>query len=130
MRNDQVRRVGVVALAMVLGTALGACSDSKKQPNSTGSTLPAGSLLIDMRDPSAFVPTKLDVKNGVSVTVIAKNSGALPHTFTIKDFNADSGIVNGGDSKPVTFTPNKTGSIKFICTLHESTGMVGTLNVT
>ena len=128
--TSNFRRVRVVALAFVAAIALGACSDSKKQPNSTGTTPPAGSLQIDMRDPSSFAPTKLEVKNGVSVTVIAKNSGALPHTFTIRDFNADSEIVNGGDSKPVTFTPNKTGYIKFVCTLHESTGMVGTLTVT
>src|SRR5712692_2104690 len=83
-----------------------------------------GSTTVETQE-FKFIPDTITVKVGDSI--IFKNTGQAPHTATAKDKSFDTGNINAGESKTVTFS--KAGSIAFVCTYHESLGMVGTINV-
>lgn len=84
----------------------------------------AAGTTVEMQD-SKFVPDPITVNVGDTVTF--KNTGALPHTAQTKDGTFDTGNVNAGQSKDVVM--KKAGTFKYICLYHESTGMVGTIEV-
>ena len=88
-------------------------------PSALGAT-----AVVEMQD-SVFAPATLTVAVGDTVTF--KNTGALPHTAQTKDGTFDTGNVNAGQSKDVVM--KKAGTFKYICLYHESTGMVGTIEV-
>lgn len=67
-----------------------------------------------------------DAKGEISVTL--RSEGA-PHTWENKSLGIDTGIVNAGQSKTITFRAPPAGEHKVVCSLHESLGMVGTLTV-
>lgn len=84
----------------------------------------AATTTVEMQD-SKFVPDPITVNVGDTVTF--KNTGALPHTAETKDGTFNTGNVNAGQSKDVVM--KKAGTFKYICLYHESTGMVGTIEV-
>lgn len=79
----------------------------------------------------AFTPSVITVTKGQTVQVTFKNAGTFPHNFTIADLGVKSATVQAGQQTTVTFTPDKTGSFTFICSVpgHEARGMKGTLTV-
>jgi plastocyanin len=126
-----MRRI-LVALSAVLALALGlaACGGSSGGGSTSASTsAPAssssgGGVEIKMQN-IQFAPKDTTVKVGQKVTWtnddntdhnVTANSGA---DFKSKDFG------NGGT---FSFTPDKAGTIKYVCTIHP--GMTATLNVT
>jgi plastocyanin len=85
----------------------------------------AGKKITVVAKDNRFEPATLSATAGERVTVVFDNEGALPHTFTIKGLSADTGIVNAGDTKSVTFTvPSEPA--EFVCTIHLE--MKGTLS--
>lgn len=88
------------------------------------SALAAVTSVVDMQD-SVFSPATLTVEVGDTVTF--KNTGALPHTAQTKDGTFDTGNVSSGQSKDVVM--KKAGTFSYFCLYHESTGMVGTIEV-
>src|SRR4029079_3379680 len=58
---------------------------------------PTGPIEVDMQDALVFQPAEITIPANTDVTIHAVNSGALPHTFTIKDV-VDTGEVAGGAS--------------------------------
>ena len=76
----------------------------------------------------AFSPKQLIVTKGDTVKITFKPTDTT-HTFTLPDFNVDTGDVSAGQTKTVQFVANKTGTFQFYCTLHKSMGMTGTLTV-
>lgn len=79
----------------------------------------------------AFTPSTITVKKGQPVTVTFKNNGQYPHNFTVAELNVKSDTVGPGQQTIVAFTPDKTGSFTFICSVpgHADRGMKGTLVV-
>ena len=79
----------------------------------------------------AFTPSTLTVKSGQLVEITFKNMGKYPHNLTITDLNVSTKTINPGESDTLTFTPTKTGSFGFLCTVptHADRGMKGTLTV-
>ena len=73
-----------------------------------------------------FSPADLQVRPGMQVTVVNRDSAA--HTVTATGDKAfDTGNITGGAT--VTFTaPPTPGSYSYVCTLHPN--MKGTLTVT
>jgi len=73
-----------------------------------------------------FDPTILKGKPGQKVELELKNEGNTTHTFTI----AEQGInkeIQPGDETEVDVTFPQSGALKFVCTFHQSQGMVGAL---
>lgn len=79
----------------------------------------------------AFTPSTLTVKKGQAVEITFKNTGKYPHNLDIADLNAKTKTIQPGEEETITFTPDKTGSFSFACTVptHADKGMTGTLTV-
>ena len=86
-----------------------------------------GKVEIELDD-DYFEPTILKGKPGQTVTLELKNEGNNPHTLTISDQGIDQ-EVQPGDEAEVDVTFPQTGQLAFVCTFHESNGMVGALEV-
>lgn len=115
--------VAIIVLAIIGVYAVGL--RSKNNPTSTNTeTQPSQgseSKLVEITD-FAFNPNNLEVRLGEIVTF--KNNDSVQHTVTADngEFNLQA---NPGDSVKITF--DKSGTIKYHCTLHPS--MTGTVTV-
>ena len=126
----------VLGLILVLSLALAACGGSSSGGGNT--------LTVTMSD-FAFTPATWSVTAGSTVTVNLKNTGAVAHTWTVMskpvvgsytsadqaNILFDSGSIDVGASKTVTFTAPAAGTYQVICTQsgHVEAGMVGALTV-
>lgn len=77
-----------------------------------------------------FKPNEIHVKKGQKVTITFSNSGGI-HDFVIDEFNVRTQPISGGQTATVSFTPDKTGSFEYYCSVanHRQMGMKGTLIV-
>jgi plastocyanin len=73
-----------------------------------------------------FSPSTFTIAQGGVVTV--KNVGTLTHTFTIQGHGVNE-VMSPGQSAKVTINL-PPGTYPFICTIHVSQGMRGTITVT
>lgn len=71
-----------------------------------------------------FIPDNITVKVGTTIT--ATNTGAFPHTWSDLKGSWDTGVLQTGQSKAITF--DKPGVYDFYCKPHP--WMVGKLTVT
>lgn len=92
--------------------------------NSSSAPLTAGSKTeaVSIRD-FAYAPGNLQVPAGATVTWT--NYDDLPHTATAKDGSWDTGILNKGDEKAVTF--DRAGEFEYYCKVHPN--MIARLTV-
>lgn len=90
----------------------------------------AGTQTVSMQGSASimFSPTTLSVHTGTVDVHFSVPTNAPPHTFGIKALGVDTGIVQPGASKDVTFTVNKPGSYAINCNIHPN--MHATLVVT
>lgn len=82
-------------------------------------------------DEFSFSPATLTAKRGVKVRLIFKNSGTVPHTWTIDELRVDTGRLSPGQSKTIEFVAERSATFTSYCTVpgHRERGMVGTLVV-
>ena len=127
-----MRRI-LVALCAVLALALGlaACGGSSGGGSTSASTsAPAssgasgGGVTIKMQN-IQFSPKDTTVKVGDKVTWT--NDDNTDHNVTAES-GADFKSKDFGNGATFSFTADKAGTIKYVCTIHP--GMTGTLNVT
>jgi len=79
----------------------------------------------------AFSPNTITVKQGVAVTITITNTGQRTHGFGLPDFNVNE-VIEPGQTVTFTFTPDKTGTFRFFCSVPCGPGhlsMTGTLIV-
>lgn len=74
---------------------------------------------------NVFTPEGVTIKAGETITFV--NTGNLPHTATARDNSWDTGNINSGESRSITF--QTAGTIDYYCKYHEALGMVGTIVV-
>ena len=114
-------------------TSPAAAAPTNTQPPAAAATTapaPGGPISMTIAD-LLFNPDRITARAGQPVTINLRNTGALPHTFTITGLTgADSNTINGGGTGSVTFTPTAAGSLTFFCKIHGQTVMAGTLTVT
>ena len=79
----------------------------------------------------AFSPSVITAKKGQEVKVTFTNNGKYPHNFAVAELGVKSSTIQPGQTTTVTFTPTKTGSFTFECTVpgHADKGMTGTITV-
>lgn len=77
-----------------------------------------------------FIPETIRVKKGEKVRILFKSMDGI-HDFRIDELNIVTATVRSGQEDFVEFTPDKTGSFKFYCSVgnHRAMGMEGTLVV-
>ena len=126
-----VLAAGIVA-TMVTGTfamsrggwGMGSGGHMGTGANTSNAPLSVGNAVenIASRD-FAFAPGNLQVPVGATVTFT--NYDDAPHSATAKDGSWDTGILNKGESKTITFA--KPGDFTYYCKVHPS--MVARLQV-
>ena len=75
-----------------------------------------------------FSPSDLSGTAGQKLTISLTNNGSVPHNFSIADENVDV-TLQPGQSQDIKVTFPQSGSVQFFCSFHQTSGMVGTLQV-
>jgi plastocyanin len=120
--------------ALALALAFSACgggggggstsTTASSASTSSSSSAGGGAVQIKMQN-IAFSPKATTVKVGDKVTWT--NDDTVDHNVTANS-GADFKSKDFGKGGTFSFTPDKAGTIKYVCTIHP--GMVGTLTVT
>lgn len=82
-------------------------------------------------DEFKFTPAKLTLKAGKPVELTFNNTGTFPHNLVFAGMDVKTETIKPGETTSITFTPDKTGTFDFSCTVgsHAEKGMKGTLTV-
>lgn len=137
------RACAALALVVVV-TATGCGGDSEDDPTITApSTTPSATATSADASPAPTAETGVTLRAGDfsfsprTVTIRAgqvlslRNSGRAAHTWTSKPGQKVSfDIALSEPGSTATFSTATVGSYDFVCTIHESRGMTGTLVVT
>jgi heme/copper-type cytochrome/quinol oxidase subunit 2 len=77
-----------------------------------------------------FKPNEITVKKGQRVKIVLTSVEGM-HDFVLDEFNVKSSRVQAGQTTEVEFTPDKTGTFEFYCSVanHRALGMKGSLVV-
>ena len=77
-----------------------------------------------------YEPKVLQFKAGETVEFHLLSADE-PHTFTVKDLSINWVVPKEEEPQVQTFTFDKTGTFRLICTItgHEGSGMVGKITV-
>jgi plastocyanin len=84
-----------------------------------------GKVEIELDD-YYFDPTILKGTPGQKIELELKNEGKTTHTFTIAEQSINKEIQPGDETETEVTFP-QSGALKFVCTFHQSQGMVGAL---
>jgi plastocyanin len=103
-------------------TINGSKVDSHGTKDVSGET---GKVEIELDD-NYFDPTILKGKPGQKVELELKNEGKTTHTFTISSQSINKEIQPGDETETEVTFP-QSGQLEFVCTFHQSLGMVGAL---
>lgn len=79
-----------------------------------------------------FEPSEIRVKKGETVKLTLKNSGNMPHNWSVeKMMGASIDQVSAGQNGTITITPSQRGTFVTYCSIgqHRKLGMVGKLIV-
>lgn len=78
----------------------------------------------------AFTPTAITVKKGQKTRIVFKNAGGF-HDFVVDELNIKTATIQDNQEDFVEFTPEKTGTFEFYCSVgnHRAMGMKGTITV-
>jgi plastocyanin len=109
----------IVAVVIAVGATLiilltsGPTGGSSSQASSAAGGAAGSGTAVEIKG-FAFGPDTLNVKQGSSVTFT--NDDSAPHTATADDKSFDTGDLNQGDSKTVSFSA--PGTIAYTCAIH------------
>ena len=80
--------------------------------------------------PFKFAPNTITIKKGVLTKIVFKNLKGS-HDFVVDGLGIRTKILKDGEEEVLEFTPEKTGSFEFYCSVgsHRAMGMKGTLIV-
>lgn len=102
-------------------------------PGTSPTTQPTGEIREITVEGSeySFSPKSLTVEAGERISLTFKNTGNLPHNFTIDELAVRTKTVAAGGSGTIEFTAEKSGTFTFYCgiTGHRQLGMEGNLEV-
>ena len=86
---------------------------------------PAQEANVVQSQDNFFSPATITVSVGDSIDF--QNTGKAPHTATADDGSFDTGNLNAGQSRSITFS--RAGRFDYNCVYHQTIGMVGTIVV-
>mgnify|MGYP000734074002 CR=1 FL=1 len=78
----------------------------------------------------SFTPSTMTVNKGDTVRITFVNQNGM-HDWRLDEFNANTSVIQGGQSETIEFVADKTGSFEYYCSVgqHRQNGMKGTLVV-
>ena len=130
-----MHRRGWIAGSLVVAVLFLATACSSSSSTTTDST--TGGTPTDVSGQSSttmsaenffFSPSDLSGTAGQKLTISLTNNGSVPHNFSITDENVDV-TLQPGESQDIKVTFPQSGSVQFFCSFHQTSGMVGTLQV-
>ena len=83
----------------------------------------APSIVVELND-DYFNPKNITIPNGTKSTLVLKNKGSKPHTFTVKMLNIDVEVQPGKETT-ITLDPKQANTYDLTCKYHFNVGMVG-----
>jgi plastocyanin len=126
MRRILVSSCAALAIALAISACGGGDSGGGSTSTSSASASSAGGAGVQIKMQNiAFSPKSTTVKVGDKVTWV--NDDTVDHNVTANS-GADFKSKDFGNGGTFSFTPDKAGTIKYVCTIHP--GMAGTLTVT
>jgi plastocyanin len=117
MKTAKLFLVAALAFAGVACSSDPEPSASDPKPSEQGSTVTVAGL--------EFAPATLNVAVGTKVTW--KWSGSVPHNVVANDGSFTSGEIANEETFEHTFAT--AGTFGYVCEIHKSTGMTGTIVV-
>lgn len=74
-----------------------------------------------------FSPDTITLKEGRKAVITYKNTGNFSHDLVIADLGVRTQVIVGGKEATLEFTPTKSGTFGFICSVgdHAERGMKG-----
>ncbi len=101
----------------------------RQTPNQKPKSTDAREIVIEGSN-YKFSPNSITVKKGEKIRIVFKNTDGM-HDFKVDELNIATAMVESGQEDFVEFTPDKTGSFEFYCSIgnHRAMGMKGTLIV-
>lgn len=105
----------------------------EQNPADEGTTMEESSEVVTINmDAGAFYykPAEIRVKKGQKVKVVMTSKDMM-HDFVIDELGVKSPIIKSGETNTVEFTPDKTGTFTYYCSVgqHRAQGQVGTIIV-
>jgi plastocyanin len=105
--------VGAIALTGCGGDDSGSTASSESSTTASATTTAESTDKVDISD-FKFVPESVTVEAGAELTWT--NSDDAPHTATADDSSFDTGDLDQGDSKAITF--DEPGTFSYYCRFH------------
>lgn len=96
-------------------------------PQTTAPARAGEDIELEAKD-NEFVPLEISAKAG-TFTIVMKNTGKAPHTFTQEDLKVDV-AAKAGETARIKIENAKPGKYHFVCIYHLSVKMEGDLTVT
>ncbi len=77
-----------------------------------------------------FEPNTITVKKGQKTRIVFSNIDGM-HDFNVKELGIATKVIKTGEKDTVEFTPDKTGTFEYYCSVgqHRANGMTGTMVV-
>jgi plastocyanin len=140
--SERPRRGAVAAGALVISAAvavtLAACSNTQSPANRTAHAGSASAstvngvqqITLEAGDNLRFTPSTFTVRPGKVRVVLVNTGTGAPHDFQVPQFPADFvPLTQGGQTEQATFIAPAPGRYRFVCTIHEKQGQIGTMIV-
>jgi plastocyanin len=120
-----MRYAGV--LAMVAIALFGVACGGDDEAGVDGDVAQPSPQLVEVTAKDfSFVPPKLRGTVGAPIEVTLKNTGQVPHTFTIDEFSVDTEIGPGEETKLMVLPP-EPGEFNYYCRFHQEQEMRGAI---
>jgi uncharacterized cupredoxin-like copper-binding protein len=127
----------VASLLVVVACSSGGTSGGSSAPPAASGTAPAVAadsaqqVTLTVGNSLSFDPSTITVRAGQPVQLVLRNTGQLPHDFTLSDGVAQPVKItaSGGQTASGSFTIDRPGSYTFECSMpgHATAGMRGTI---
>jgi len=98
-------------------------TEQAEQDTGGGATPAEGTVEVQMKD-FQFLPASIDVKVGQKISW--RNEDTAEHDATSEKSGLETELIGQGET--IDFTPEKAGTIEYVCSIHPN--MTGTINVT
>jgi plastocyanin len=126
MENAQMEKQEAMSPSAMPSTAPSANEAMTASPSSM-----SNEMTIDVEGGAFyFKPNTITVKKGQKVK-INFTSKDMVHNFVVDELAVKSPTVKGGTNATFEFTPDKTGTFEYYCSIgqHRAKGMVGKITV-
>src|SRR5438067_187067 len=126
MQRSGLALIGLAMVAMLLLSACSGGAAASTTPNASG---PDGAqqVTLTVGNSMSFDPANITVRAGQPVELSLRNTGVMPHDFSLSDGVAQTVKIaaGGGQTSSGTFTIDNAGTYTFECSMpgHAAAGM-------